>query len=61
MPVWLQYLIDLFPLRYFIEITFGILLRGADLDVLWDSILAMVLLGSLLFGLGLWHLCRQSD
>jgi len=38
---------------------FGILLRRSRLNVLWDSILAMALLGSLLFGLGLWRFRRQ--
>jgi len=59
MPLWLQYLTNIFPLRHFIEITFGILLRGAGLAALWDSVLAMALLGSLLFGLGLWRFRRQ--
>jgi ABC-2 type transport system permease protein len=59
MPVWLQYLTNIFPLRHFIEITFGILLRGAGLAMLWNSVLAMALLGSLLFALGLWRFRRQ--
>ena len=29
------------PLRHFIEIAYGILLRGAGLAVLWDSVIAM--------------------
>jgi ABC-2 type transport system permease protein len=59
MPAWLRYLTNIFPLRHFIEITYGILLRGAGLDILWDSMLAMALLGSLLFALGLWRFRRQ--
>jgi ABC-2 type transport system permease protein len=52
MPEWLQTLIHLNPLEHYIEITYGILLRGAGLDTLWDSVLSMVLLGSGLFALG---------
>jgi len=59
LPQWLRYLINISPLRHFIEITYGILLRGTGLDILWGSILAMALLGSLLFALGLWRFRRQ--
>ncbi len=59
MPEWLRYLTNIFPLRHFVDITFGILLRGAGLDVLWKSVLAMALLGSLLFAFGLWRFRRQ--
>jgi len=43
----------------FIDITCGILLRGAGLDVLWDSVLAMAALGVALFALGMWRFRRQ--
>lgn len=32
------------PLRYYVDVTYGILLKGIGLDLLWDSIMAMVLL-----------------
>ena len=47
------------PLRYFADVTYGILLKGVGFDVLWDSILAMALLGGGLFGLGMWRFRRQ--
>jgi ABC-2 type transport system permease protein len=49
------------PLRYFVEITHGILLKGAGLSILWDSVLPMALLGGVLFGFGLWRFRRQFE
>jgi ABC-2 type transport system permease protein len=59
MPAWLRNLMSISPMRYFIDITYGILLRGAGLDVLWDSVLAMAALGVVLFALGMWRFRRQ--
>ncbi len=59
MPTWVRYLMALSPLRYFIEIANGILLKGAGLNILWDSVLAMTALGAALFGFGLWRFRRQ--
>jgi ABC-2 type transport system permease protein len=59
MPPWLAYLIHISPMRHFIEIGYGILLRGAGIDLLWDSLLAMVLLGTLIFLIGLRRFRRQ--
>lgn len=59
MPEWLQRVMSISPLRYFIEIAYGILLRGAGLGVLWDSVLVMTLLGAGLFALGLWRFRHQ--
>jgi ABC-2 type transport system permease protein len=59
MPAALRNLMQISPLRHFIEIAYGILLRGAGWDTLWDSALAMALLGSGLFALGMWRFRRQ--
>ena len=59
MPAWLRHLMSISPMRYFIDITYGILLRGTGLDVLWDSVLAMAALGVVLFALGMWRFRRQ--
>jgi ABC-2 type transport system permease protein len=59
MPQALDTLMLLSPLRHFIEIAYGILLRGAGLDTLWDSALAMTLLGCGLFALGASRFRRQ--
>ena len=61
MPEWVQYLMVLSPLRYYIEITHGIFFKGAGMTVLWDSVLAMALLGGTLFGIGMWRFRRQFD
>jgi len=61
MPEWVRYLMGVSPLRYFIEITHGILLKGAGLNILWDSILAMAVLGAVLFGFGMWRFRRQFE
>ena len=61
MPEWVRHLMVLSPLRYFIEITNGILLKGAGLKILWDSVLAMAVLGAALFGFGMWRFRRQFE
>ncbi|MDH5195308.1 MAG: ABC transporter permease, partial [Nitrospira sp.] len=59
MPPWVQSLMALSPLRYYIDVTYGVLLKGVGLELLWDSILALALLGGSLFGLGMWRFRRQ--
>ena len=61
MPEWVRYLMMLSPLSYFIEITHGILLKGAGLSILWDPALKMALLGAALFGFGMWRFRRQFE
>jgi ABC-2 type transport system permease protein len=34
-------------------------LKGAGLDVLWDSLLGLALLGAAIFGFGVWRFKRQ--
>jgi ABC-2 type transport system permease protein len=41
MPLLFQYLSLLDPLRYFVDITRGILLKGVGLSVLWPNVLAL--------------------
>jgi len=59
MPVWVRYLMALSPLRYFIEIATGILLKGIGLEMLWSQTLSMLALGVSLFGFGMWRFRRQ--
>lgn len=61
MPDWVQYLMALSPLRYFIEIAHGILLKGTGLDVFWRQVLAMLALGGSLFGFGMWRFRKQFE
>jgi ABC-2 type transport system permease protein len=55
MPPWLRVVMSLSPLHHYIDVAYGILLRGAGIDVLWDSILAMAGLGAALFAVGAWR------
>ena len=61
MPAWARHLMIWSPLRYFVEIAQGILLKGIGLSILWDSVLAMALLGGGLFGFGMWQFRRQFE
>jgi ABC-2 type transport system permease protein len=59
MPTWLRQVMNLTPLRYFIDIAYGILLRGVDMSIIWDSVLKMTAIGVVLFGFALWRFRRQ--
>lgn len=59
MPGWLRAGTLVSPLRHYIDAAYGILLKGAGLDLLWDSVLAIALLGSGIFAFGLWRFRRQ--
>lgn len=59
MPPWLAELVNWSPLHHFIECSYGIIFRGAGLDVLWPSVLALIGLGGALFGLCVWRFRRQ--
>jgi ABC-2 type transport system permease protein len=59
MPVWLRRAIHLSPLYYFIEMSYGILLRGAGFGALWHSFLGLSLLGSGAFIFGAYRFRRQ--
>ena len=38
---------------------YAILLKGAGLDILWKLMLQLALLGSVVFGFGVWRFRRQ--
>lgn len=59
MPAWLRMMMTLSPLRHFVDIIYSILLRGAGLGALWDSVLAMSAIGAVLFAIGLARFRRQ--
>ncbi len=59
MPQWSQYALQISPLYHFITCAYGILLRGADFRVLWQSILMLTLLGAGAFGLAWLRLRRK--
>ncbi|RLA47104.1 MAG: ABC transporter permease [Gammaproteobacteria bacterium] len=59
MPAGLRQAMYLSPLYYFIEMGYGILLKGAGLDILWDELLGLTLLGIVVFSFGVWRFRRQ--
>lgn len=61
MPGFLRLLMLFSPLHYYIDASFGVLLKGADLGLLWDSVSGMVVLGGGLFWLGMWRLRAQFE
>jgi ABC-2 type transport system permease protein len=61
MPAAVRALMVFSPLYYYMDACYGILLKGADLRVLWDSVLGIVVLGCFTVGFGLWRFRRQFD
>ncbi len=59
MPPALRQAMYLSPLYYYIEMSYAILMKGAGLKILWDSLLGLSLLGSVVFGFGVWRFRRQ--
>lgn len=59
MPSWLRVGMKFSPLHYYMDVVFGILLKGARLEELWRSILGILVLGGVVFGFGLWRFRRQ--
>lgn len=53
MPLWIQYLMALAPTTHFTELSQAILYRGAGLEVVWRSFVALLVIGSGLFSLSL--------
>lgn len=61
MPPWLHTMVLFNPLAHYIDATYSILMRGAGLALVWDSVLAMALLGGGIFVLGVWQFRRQFE
>ncbi len=51
MPPVLQWLTYLSPLRYYVEATLGIFLKGVGLDILWPQTIALAVYGLVLLGI----------
>lgn len=49
MPQWMQFITYLNPLRYFMQIIRGIMMKGSGLDTLYSQVLAMVIFGTIIF------------
>ncbi len=59
MPWALRQIMVISPLYWFIELGYGILLKGAGLDILWDSVLGLAILGAVIFAFGVLRFKRQ--
>jgi ABC-2 type transport system permease protein len=54
MPVWLQYVIQVIsPTPHFVAFAQAVLFRGADLSMAWQSLAAMLVIGSVYFAFAL--------
>jgi ABC-2 type transport system permease protein len=51
MPIILQWLTYLSPLRYYVDATLGIFLKGVGLEILWPQALALAVYGLVLLGI----------
>ena len=58
MPESIQLISYLSPLRYYLEIALGILLKCVGVQELWSQALAMGGLGAVIFSLGIWRFGR---
>jgi len=61
MSPWFHRLVSLNPLAHYIDLTYGILLRGAGLAIMWKHVLYMASLGGLVFGVSVWRFRRQFE
>lgn len=61
MPVPVQYLTLLDPLRYFMEIVRSIFLKGAGIDLLWRDMLALLVYGAAILSLSAMRFQKRLD
>jgi drug efflux transport system permease protein len=61
MPVFVQYLTYINPLRYFMEVVRGVFLKGAGASVLWPQMVAMAIYGVAVLGLSAARFRKKLD
>jgi ABC-2 type transport system permease protein len=61
MPLAVQALTYLNPVRYFMEIVRGIFLKGIGLTVLWPQVIALLVIGTTLVGLSVLRFHKRLD
>lgn len=59
MPVWLQYLAELSPLRHYMDVVLGIFFKGVGIEILWPRLAAMTAIGVALLALGIGRFRRH--
>jgi ABC-2 type transport system permease protein len=58
MPKAMQYFTIVLPMRYFLVIVRGIMMKGLGIAQLWDQILALAVLGAIISSVG-WMRFRR--
>ena len=61
MPLAVQYLTYLNPLRYFLEIVRGVFLKGVGVSVLWPHILILAIYGTAILSLSAVRFRKKLD
>ncbi len=61
MPIPVQYLTYLNPLRYFMQIVRGLFLKGAGVESLWQEIAALSVFGAAILGLSVLRFQKTLD
>jgi ABC-2 type transport system permease protein len=61
MPVAVQYLTYLNPLRYFMEIVRGVFLKGVGISVLWPQMIALAVFGTVVLTLSALRFRKSLD
>jgi ABC-2 type transport system permease protein len=61
MPVIIQYITYLIPLRYFLEIVRGVFLKGAALHELWTQAVALFVLGAAILTLSVLRFRKRLE
>ena len=61
MPVVVQWLTYLNPLRYFMEIVRGIFLKGVGVTILWPQMVALAVYGVTVLGLSAVRFHKTLD
>ena len=59
MPQVMRWAMTISPLYYFNEMGYAILFKGAGLDIIWDSLLGLSVLGGFFFNFGVWRFRKQ--
>ncbi len=59
MPQAMRWAMTVSPLYYFNEMSYAILLKGAGIKIIWDSLLGLAVLGGVFFNFGVWRFRRQ--
>ncbi|MBV9505177.1 MAG: ABC transporter permease [Acidobacteriia bacterium] len=61
MPVVVQYLTYLNPLRYFMEIVRGVFLKGVGVEILWPKMLSLMVYGLVVVGMSAARFRKKLD